>query len=103
LHELVADGKMESLVDTHSPGCAICLRAVRSCARWAQLQPCRHWICADCRERWMRVDDGDESPVEGMDVEDGLWPGDGATSSPQVCPLCRAEVVTWCMLRVTAT
>ena len=142
--ELVEDGKMESLPGMDSPGCAICSRAVRSCIRWAQLQPCRHWlvdldaeyahpwlswhecsrgsrhfpphppfpndvpvcspcrICADCREEWMRVADGtnesDESSGEGMEVE-----GDECVSCPQVCPLCRATVVTWRISRVRAT
>ncbi|EOD25233.1 hypothetical protein EMIHUDRAFT_206436 [Emiliania huxleyi CCMP1516] len=44
VHELVEDGKMESLPAMGSPGCAICPRVVRSCARWAQLRPCGHWL-----------------------------------------------------------
>ena len=84
--ELVADGKMAALQDPAAEGCQVCLREVRSCREWAQLHPCRHWLCARCVDDWVAKVDGERSrPQSGRD---------GALASLEVCPLCREPVVT---------
>lgn len=51
--------------------CVVCFAMVEDRARWCHLEPCRHFLCADCTNELLRACGGG------------------------TCPLCRADVVEY--------